>query len=94
MPFVVNLIYKMSRYKIMNLILNWEEAFLNNRKQKVMIRGVASETFEVTSGVPQRSVLGPILFLISINDLPLEVISALSLFANDSKVSLSLSLYR
>ena len=81
-----HLIYKLSKYGIEGQILNWIKDFLKNRTQKVVIRGTASSERQVTSGVPQGSVLGPILFLIYINDLPLEVISPLSLFADDSKL--------
>ena len=81
-----HLIYKMSKYGIKNEVLKWVQSFLQNRTQRVVVCGEKSEQFSVTSGVPQGSVLGPILFLIFINDLPLGVISPVSLFADDSKI--------
>ena len=81
-----HLISKMSKYGINGTILEWVKDFLRNRSQRVLIRGTASTSQGVTSGVPQGSVLGPVLFLIFINDLPLKVLSPLSLFADDSKI--------
>ena len=61
-------------------------AFLGNRSQTVVLDGEESGWVPVTSGVPQGSVLGPILFLIYINDLPDELASKVRLIADDTTV--------
>lgn len=61
-------------------------SFLTNRKQKVLIRGSYSEWSPVTSGVPQGSKLGPIMFLIYVNDILAIFTSTTKLFAHDTKI--------
>ena len=60
--------------------------FLFSRRQRVMVNGVCSEWTNVTSGIPQGSVLGPILFTIFINDLPISISSHINYFADDTKI--------
>ena len=77
---------KLKGYGIRDNILMWIQDFLSNRKQRVSINGRNSEWRNVTSGIPQGSVLGPILFLIYINDLPSVVRCLIKLFADDAKL--------
>jgi hypothetical protein len=80
------LINKLQSYGICGKILGWIKDFLANRKQKVVINGTGSNWISVTSGIPQGSVLGPILFTIYINDLPDGVQNIVKHFADDTKL--------
>ena len=77
------LLGKLEYYGIQGPILNWTAAFLRGRVQRVVLHGIASDHTPVDSGVLQGTVLGPLLFLIHINDLPQVVTSSVRLFADD-----------
>ena len=80
------LLVKLYAYGIRGKLLQWIREFLTNRKQKVSVNNNSSNFVPVTSGIPQGSVLRPILFLIYVNDLPEVVSSTVKLFADDTKL--------
>ena len=80
------LINKLHAYGYDGKVLQWIDAFLTGRTQRVSVRGAKSEVAEVVSGVPQGSVLGPILFIVYINDLPDHVKCSIHMFADDTKI--------
>jgi ribonucleases P/MRP protein subunit RPP40 len=66
--------------------LKWIEAFLKDRRQRVVLGEVVSDWLEIFSGVPQGSVIGPLLFVIYINDLPKRISNTSKLYADDTKI--------
>ena len=80
------LIRKLESYGIQGELLYWIEAFLSDRSQRVKVNSAISDTALVLSGIPQGSVLGPVLFVIYINDLPDALTSDTYLFADDTKI--------
>jgi len=80
------LLHKLEGYGIGGEILEWVADFLKNRRQRVVVKGEESTWENVTSGIPQGSVLGPVLFIIYINDMPDTLKSVCKIFADDSKI--------
>ena len=80
------LFLKLKAHGIGNDVTNWIEKWLTHRRQRAILDGEISNWKSVLSGVPQGSVLGPILFLIYINYLEDDISSKVLKFADDTKV--------
>ena len=84
------LIRKLSAYQCSQAALNWFESYLTSRNQKVVFKGHTSIPLPVQTGVPQGSILGPLLFILFINDLPLHMShSQVDMYADDSTLTVS-----
>ena len=83
------LLKKLSYYKCGSNFINLMKSYLKNRTQVVSVNGTKSNTAEISSGVPQGSILGPLLFLIFINDFPLVLsgkVSSTDMYADDTTI--------
>lgn len=78
------LLYKLSSFGLNDKLVDWLKGFLQNRGQVVKVEAAVSSRCCVSSGVPQGSVLGPLLFLIFVNDLTDQISSECRLFADDA----------
>ncbi len=80
------LMQKVKFYGITRNVLSWLENFLHKHQQKVIVNKAVSKEEETMSGVPQGSVLGQILFVLYINDLPEYITSDIRIFTDDTKI--------
>ena len=80
------LLFKLEEHGLGDGLLNWFKNYLGNRKQKAMIQASESSLSPLRAGVPQGSVLGPLLFLICVNDIADSLLSLTRLYADDSSL--------
>ena len=83
------LLFKLRQNGIKGNLLLWISNYLTSRKQRVQINSATSSLLSVNAGVPQGSVLGPLLFLIYVNDIAENLLSLVRLFADDSSLFFS-----
>ena len=80
------LLVKLRAYGITGVVYNWVADFLSNRQQRVRVNKSKSGLVEVLSGIPQGSILGPVLFTLFINDISDNLSSDCRIFADDTKI--------
>ena len=81
--------FKLRRLGISEPLISWFADYLSGRKQSVIVNTVMSRSRAINVGVPQGSVLGPLLFLVYVNDISENVLSISLLFADDTSLSCS-----
>ena len=82
----VGLLHKLKASGVKGEILDWFKHYLSDRKQRVVLPGAISDWVFIRAGVPQGSILGPLLFLIYINDIVTDICSNIRLFADDTSL--------
>ena len=80
------LLYKLQTVGITGHLLQWFTDYFNNRKQRLVLPGVFSDWTDLKASVPQGSILGPLLFLIYINDIVRNINSFIRTFADDTSL--------
>ena len=88
------LVEKLNIYRVKNREHLWFQSYLSNRKQMVSLSGKESDLASLNHGVPHGSILGPLFFIIFINDLPLHVTSQIQLYADDKTTATASADYR
>ena len=82
----IGLLHKLAGMGLSEELLRWFKSYLSHRRQRVVLNGVESNWADVLAGVPQVSILGPLLFLIYINDIVNNIRSYIRLFADDTTI--------